>query len=284
MADVTKEMLRERFVQVGLEPFWPQIEGVLRPAIMMKSSLCSDTLLPVGASKWGGAPDLPADFVWPERGGIPCQFYCQINLAQASPFDVEGLLPKRGLLSFFIPEESGLGVLDGEPVYWLTESGLERRGECEFAQQISFSSTWSLPNYQSSGKLDFLEEQAEVAQAFAELSDILFGWQGNGPWTAAPDPLHGCGETCDHLLGHADDYQGDHEAECELVYQGVVSNFYENLPENYRQLCRSVEQQAFDDWICLFRKDNGVFTLNWHIRRDDLARRDFSKTIVVAVN
>ncbi|WP_395091423.1 hypothetical protein [Armatimonas sp.] len=86
------------------------------------------------------------------------------------------------------------------------------------------------------------------------------------------------------MLGHADDYQGDHEPQCELVYQGIVQGFYQNRPDNYMALCHSVEQQAYDDWVCLLKKDDGVFTLNWHIRRDDLARQDFSKTILVAVN
>ncbi|WP_394793259.1 DUF1963 domain-containing protein [Armatimonas sp.] len=254
MAQVTKEMLRERFFQAGLESFWPQIERVLRPAIAVKSSLCSDALLSVGASKRGGAPDLPVDFVWPEREGKPCAFYCQINLAQATRFDVEELLPKRGLLSFFTPEESGLGVLDGEPVYFLPDVTLARRGECELAEHISFAYTWSMPDYQSSGKLDFLGDKTEAALAFEQVSDVLFGWMGEGAWTANADLLHACAETCDHLLGHADDYQGDHEPQCELVYQGIVQSFYQNRPDNYMSLCHSVEQQAYDDWVCLLKK------------------------------
>ena len=64
-------------------------------------------------SKIGGHPDLPKDFVWPvtmsgegcmmrvadkER---PLSFVCQIDLAEASKFDYDGILPKTGVLSVF---------------------------------------------------------------------------------------------------------------------------------------------------------------------------------------
>lgn len=72
--------------------------------------------LAVGASKFGGRPDVPADFVWPvfetdtreddqvkER---PLAFLAQFDCAQLAPLDPEGLLPKEGVLSFFYELES----------------------------------------------------------------------------------------------------------------------------------------------------------------------------------
>ena len=66
--------------------------------------------LPVGASKFYGTPDLPADFDWPYYKGTdfegvtknrPLAFLAQINLGEAAPYDRTGLLPKTGVLSFF---------------------------------------------------------------------------------------------------------------------------------------------------------------------------------------
>ena len=66
--------------------------------------------LPVGASKFYGTPDLPADFDWPHYKGTdfegvtknrPLAFLAQINLGEAAPYDRTGLLPKTGVLSFF---------------------------------------------------------------------------------------------------------------------------------------------------------------------------------------
>ena len=80
--------------------------------------------LPVGASKFGGLPDCPADFVWPDYEGealsaereeeeftlsftrkgrirAPLAFLAQFDCREVSRFDPEGLLPRDGLLSFF---------------------------------------------------------------------------------------------------------------------------------------------------------------------------------------
>ena len=61
--------------------------------------------LPIGASKFLGNPDVWDGFEWPqfiENGeSYDLTFMCQINCAEASPFDKEGTLPKIGLLYFF---------------------------------------------------------------------------------------------------------------------------------------------------------------------------------------
>jgi uncharacterized protein YwqG len=68
----------------------------------------------LGGCRIGGLPDLPAGVEWPrlstawkldpkEVAGAddPLPFLLQIDLAEAAPFDLEGALPKTGLLSFF---------------------------------------------------------------------------------------------------------------------------------------------------------------------------------------
>ena len=67
--------------------------------------------LPVGASRFGGQPDVPAGFTWPvfetavpEDETVkprPLAFLAQFDCASLAPLDREGLLPKTGLLSFF---------------------------------------------------------------------------------------------------------------------------------------------------------------------------------------
>jgi uncharacterized protein YwqG len=274
MAQITREMLMERFAEAGLEAFWQQIERVLRPAIQVHPSPCFDDTLAIGASKRGGAPDLPVDFVWPERGGEPCDFFCQINLEATAPFDVEELLPKSGLLSFFISKDQVVdGGLNGDPVYFFSpEIPLIRQGNVrtdELAKyteviQYDFDYTWSSPS--NSEKLNFLDQLVDGRDLFKENScDVV-------------------NNEC--MLGHPDDYQGDQEPTCELIYRGVKKNAYGGLPENWLSLYAEVKQLAFDNWFSLFdtSDDAGVFSLSYCIRRDDLARQDFSKTILIAVN
>lgn len=75
--------------------------ALLRPAIALTATRADDREIPLGASKFGGAPDVPAGFVWPTWNQRPLGFLAQINLEEVAPFDVESLLPKSGLLSFF---------------------------------------------------------------------------------------------------------------------------------------------------------------------------------------
>lgn len=73
-------------------------------SIRLKTS-CVDEKLPVGASKLFGAPDIFDGFEWPtiEVDGeeYDLSFIEQINLAEATKFDKDGILPKNGMLYFF---------------------------------------------------------------------------------------------------------------------------------------------------------------------------------------
>ena len=73
-------------------------------SIRLKTSYV-DEKLPVGASKLFGAPDIFDGFEWPtiEVDGeeYDLSFIGQINLAEATKFDKDGILPKNGMLYFF---------------------------------------------------------------------------------------------------------------------------------------------------------------------------------------
>ncbi len=57
---------------------------------------------PLGASRFGGWPDLPDDTVWPMSKSRPMAFLGQINLTEAHAVEPALRLPAAGLLSFFI--------------------------------------------------------------------------------------------------------------------------------------------------------------------------------------
>jgi len=83
--------------------------------------------VPVGASKLGGVPDLPADLEWPAWGGRPLDFLAQIDLAE---LEIETGLPKQGLLLFFADTLNCAGLSpsdrEGFRVLW-TEDDVEPR-------------------------------------------------------------------------------------------------------------------------------------------------------------
>ena len=69
----------------------------------------------VGSTHIGGAPDLPKGTAWPKGSKGPMGFVAQVRLEDVAPFDAEHLLPKSGLLSFFLgaEEDDGSGKSAG---------------------------------------------------------------------------------------------------------------------------------------------------------------------------
>ena len=92
--------IEEDLSQVVPEPLRARVLRFFRPAILLSTSPASGELLPL-ASKFGGLPDAPLGFEWPSFGGEPLGFVAQLNLAELSQFDLDGRLPKVGLLSFW---------------------------------------------------------------------------------------------------------------------------------------------------------------------------------------
>ncbi len=134
---------------------------------------------PVGSSKLGGRPDLPDGVAWPtyeddEDRMLP--FLLQVNIGDIAKLDVEGLLPKKGLLSFFaetIPDE----LEQAKVIYsdgakrrkrrdW-PEDLVDRKAEVDFVAQLpertlSFYAIWTLPSF------EYLETFAELGEADRE--------------------------------------------------------------------------------------------------------------------
>ncbi|MGM9925436.1 MAG: YwqG family protein [Bacillus sp. (in: firmicutes)] len=73
----------------------------LSPAIGLGKVEIEEADIPVGASKFGGLPDLPPHLIFPQYEHGFLSFLAQMNLSEAKPFDSENLLPARGMLYFF---------------------------------------------------------------------------------------------------------------------------------------------------------------------------------------
>lgn len=92
-----------------------QLDALITPAIFIKGTRLAgrprqdpDAIaamdaamakLPLGASRFGGLPDLPPDVTWPDRDGVPMEFVAQIKLDELPP--LEDGLPASGTLWFF---------------------------------------------------------------------------------------------------------------------------------------------------------------------------------------
>lgn len=100
--------LRTNFRE-GFAEFEPRFAEILRasaPAVRMRrGEAISADAAPIGTSRAGGLPDLPAGMPWPtvsdDSGVWPMQFLFQLDLADLSGTVADGMLPETGLLSVF---------------------------------------------------------------------------------------------------------------------------------------------------------------------------------------
>jgi predicted DNA-binding WGR domain protein len=107
----------EALPEIPLATQRKEFEGMLKEAKLGKAArkvlsnarvaLCATSrrlegAVPPGITRLGGAPDVPAGFEWPVVFGVPLLFAAQFDLAEIARLQGDTLLPKRGLLSFFV--------------------------------------------------------------------------------------------------------------------------------------------------------------------------------------
>lgn len=252
--------------------------------------------LPVGASKFYGTPDLPADFDWPYYKGTdfegvtknrPLAFLTQINLGEAAQYDRTGLLPKTGVLSFFYETVS-------------MEWGFELKSE-GYARVYYFPETEVLVPTQlpeETKEWSVGEQALTFADAVSLLSSFAYSrrsgkevdWDTYNELRAefgCDAALHGD----DHMkmLGYADEIQNEMEPECELYSRGIDGDVQEELSEEEEA---ELVRNAADHWVLLFQMgtveddetelmygDCGL--IYFWIRKEDLAARNFDNVRLI---
>lgn len=129
----------------------------------------------LGASRFGGNPDVPPDFVWPTYEGEdhknvvkerPLSFLAQFACADLAPFDKEHLLPDHGLLSFFYESNSQPWGDDPKDkgcarVYWFEDLSVLSTADFPADMEDAFSlpmgiemeSTFSYPSWEDFSKV-----------------------------------------------------------------------------------------------------------------------------------
>src|ERR1051325_8450932 len=83
-----------------LEPVAKLIDAASRPSIAFWPEVRARET-PLGASKFGCAPDVPLNFEWPSHNGAPLQFLIQFDLSEIAAVYAFAELPKSGWLYFF---------------------------------------------------------------------------------------------------------------------------------------------------------------------------------------
>ncbi len=237
-----------------------------------------------GFSRIGGRPTVPTGFEWPLWKGKPLGFIGQFDLAALPKSGEFGVLPPTGFLLVFYDAEQGTwgfdptdrgswrvfyfetldGALDRAPPGGLAKAGV-------FPElPVQFTSVLTYPSWLD-GRVQALKLGRGEGDAYYELCAKPFG--GN--------PLH-------QLLGNCAPVQdNDMDLQCQLVSNGI----YCGDPTGYQDPRRAQLENGRGDWILLLQIDSddraGMMwgdagMLYFWIRREDLARRDFTKVWMVS--
>lgn len=239
-------------------------------------------------TRFGGQPDVPANFVWPtykgkgEDGVVkdrPLTFLAQFNCAELAALDKEHLLPDHGLLSFFYDMASepwGFDPKDrgGLRVYWFED--LSVLSQAAFPEDMDEDFHLPMIKIKAHTELsypgwdDFTEKFPEEKddEAFEDIQEEI----------GAEEPDDGS-----KLLGWSDVIQDSMFMQCDLVTKGYyLGSGYSKVPAEDRETAKT----AIDRWQLLFQLDMVEYRdfllmfgdcgrLYVFIKKEDLAKRDF---------
>jgi uncharacterized protein (TIGR02996 family) len=188
----------------ALGPRADRILAAVRPAITFRNPRAPERSLPVGASKFGGRPDMPAGTKWPEDDGEPLTFLLQLNLAELRVSPVARELPEAGLLSLFCLYDYGTDFTkrNWRLLYFPDTSGLLRHEQHPGLPEDEVA---------PSGRLTFLEMPTlpDVDSPWGK--ELLRAVRAVDPDGGAYRKLYG-DDTMgagDLLLGHPHPWEGD---------------------------------------------------------------------------
>lgn len=98
-------LLSEKDLRARFPESFGYVASVRKRAIRIEASATTDAAIAVGASRLGGAPDLPSTVTWPSAGDRSLPFVAQIELEKIAQWDDDALLPHEGWLLFFVDAE-----------------------------------------------------------------------------------------------------------------------------------------------------------------------------------
>ena len=268
-----------------------KLESLGRNSIQLK--IARKETYKLGATRFGGKPDVPPDFVWPTYEGEsydnvvkdrPLTFLAQFNCAELAQFDKEHLLPDHGLLSFFYETDTQCWGYDPNDkgcarVYWFED--MSALSAADFPADMGEDFKFPMVKIQIAQKTSY-PSWTDFSEVFPDEKDYdAFDLVWNELTDETP-------ENRSQLLGWPDVIQNSMFNECDLASQGNYlgdGNGWNKIPKAIRQ---QAEETARDRWMLLFQLDIvelGDFELMFgdcghiyfYITKEDLAARRFDR-------
>ena len=261
---ITHEVLATLITKNGLSAYEDGLLKMSQPAVHLNAAPAPDeSKIAVGASKFGGSPDLPAGFHWPQWQNTPLTFMGQVNLSEAAPYDADHLLPTSGWLHFFYdlagkpwgaPDQKGRWQL----FYTPDSAALTRTTPPATpipAHALTFVQSWTIPvladthpegvyNLVSHGESGVLTVRAESIDDYDGLRQAI---------EAPTTPLH-------QLIGNPAQLQDDIRAMSQYAAHGIDTGTVAKDDKRLAQLAPGI-----NDWRLVWQidSDQNVFGTTW---------------------
>lgn len=246
----------------------------------------------LGVSKFGGRPDVGVEFAWPYYEGEspydqvkksrPLSFLVQFDCAELAKYDTEGLLPKRGLLSFFYEEETAEWGFDPKhrgcaKVYYFAEE--EQLVRADFPEDLGEE----FRNPEVGIRL-------EAQTSYPVVQDIQMKYDISGEeYEDIEDYMDE--DFCVHqLLGWPGIIQNNISTECELIQKGYyLGGGWKHIPPDE---LATAENISLDKWQLLLQLDEVEYEdfylsfgdsgrLYFYITKEDLKNCNFENVWLV---
>lgn len=282
---MNKEELKTKLEEVGLSRVSEQLISLAKMSIRFTTEKSSDDVIPVGASKIGGFPDLPNNHPYPKWKNVPLSFLAQINLSDISIFSTASVLPSSGVLSFFYSATQETWGFDPKDkgswqIYY-------------FADMTNLQRT-EIPNdipeegYYSSCSLFFFEELTLLPWESIVFENLYLTKEERDIYIDLLDQIYSNGnDLINRILGYPDQIQGDMQLECQLASNGL----YCGDGTGYEDPRRKELEPDSVNWQLLFQLDSeeenagmcwgDVGRVYFWIYQKELINKDFDKTWMI---
>lgn len=231
-----------------------------------------NTKLPIGASKFGGKPDLPKRFEWFYYKGEgfdgvikdrPLSFLAQINCREVKSYDKESLLPDKGMFYFFYELETMTWGFDpsdkGSARVYYFAGDISELVTLDFPEDlekdfrlpeihISYSSKKDLPSFEEFNDFDKYENWDDFDEKRVEA-----GYEHD--------------DEISKLLGYADIIQNSMQLQCEQVDNGIYCGNQVRVSHSELKLMK----ERSKEWELLFQLDT-VSTQDFELMFGDCGR------------
>ncbi|GAA0380773.1 YwqG family protein [Paenibacillus motobuensis] len=240
-----------------------------------------------GASRIGGDPDLPMSLEWPlDSDGTPMTFLAQLRLSELTAQDESSLLPKEGMLYFFVGVDEPAYNIEHKVLYLRDEELKEayrRMAPEETSLEEKFKGyklkarfTIEPPNY---GYVDY-ERVEDEEHDYEQYEDLCFELTETDSDDLAV------------MFGYPATQHGDCEYEAALQmltgaeYNYSVQDAMKQITKHLKGDVNKAEQEVCDTLLLLALDSDQEVGFCWwdagelqfFIRKEDLLAGDFSHT------